>query len=146
MVAKFVKKAPEDMLLSYFENGITLPPKAEVSLIYSQFYRNRIDVIRAYFENINSLSAYGECALIRLKDKDLIKEYLASFRELYQKSEKKLLLLKDKDLFLFYIEQTALFDDNEVLLIQSGLDDWLEAYIEKYNLGGSAAYELAKRL
>lgn len=146
MVAKFVKNAPADMLLSYFKNGITLPPKAEASLIYSQYYRNRIDVIRAYFENINSLSTCGECALIRLKDKNLIKEYLTSFNDLYQKSEKELLLLKDKDLFLFYIERTALFDDNEIFLIQSGLDDWLEAYIEKYDLGKYAAYELAKKL
>ena len=140
IMVEFVKAASYELLTSYFDNKIAFPPAAEVALIE----RNQLGLTRAYLTMMGSVSEDAEVALILSKDHRLIKEYLATSDGLHPAAEKELLHLNNDEVFCDYIEQTPLFDENEVELVETGNRAWLEAYTEKYDLGNDALLELAK--
>ena len=140
VIVEFVNNTSYEILSSYFAANISLPEQGEVALVK----RNQPNLINAYISAFENFSAEGEVALVQLKNIKLLKYYIQTAHELYEMAEKELLLLGDEELFLSYIEQTPLFNDNEVELVKLGHHAWLDAYIEKYNLCDEAALEFAK--
>lgn len=144
----FIRHAPQQLILSYLENDFVFPDAAMVALVK----RRDAKLLQVCFDKGVDLCEEAEIALLKFGNVDLIKAYLtedcpSQFVQTFSEgAETQLLDLNNEELFMFYINQTPLFESNEVKLVCGHDQKWIDAYIAKYDLSNDASSALAQKL
>lgn len=145
---EFVRHASQKVILSYLENDFVLPEAAQIVLVK----RRDAKLLQVCFDKGIDLCEEAEIALLKFGNIDLIKAYLSEnspsqfVQSFSEEAETQLLDLNNEELFLFYINQTPLFESNEVKLICGHDQKWIDAYIALYDLSDVASSALAQKL